>query len=109
MAGRVNILAVLQNPAAEEVRSFTDRRFEFRGFDLVDVYGNISALVNCGGFDKVFAPTELSECGLLTDHAKALRVQMRLREEYPDEHHANCDLWAIWQMRRTPVSAGEET
>jgi hypothetical protein len=44
---------------------------------------------------------------LLTDHAQALRVQKRLRDEYPDEHHADCDVWAIWQMKVGPAINGE--
>lgn len=98
--GQVSILALLQNPTQEEAHSFSDRRFVFRGFDLVELQTGISALVNCGGFDKAFANSDLSECGLLTDYAQALRVQRLLREEYPDEPHADCDLWTIWQMKR---------
>ena len=97
---QVNILAVMQNPAADDVRSIADPRFVFRGFDLVERGGEISALVNCGGFEKAFAPTDLSDSGLLLDHAKALNVQKLLRSEYPDEHHADCDVWAIWQMKK---------
>jgi len=97
---RVNILALLQNPTAEEVQAFNDNRFEFRGFDLVDVQGDISALVNCGGFGKAFQPADLSDCGLVTSHTRAVSIQKLLREQYPDEHHAACDVWAIWQMRR---------
>jgi hypothetical protein len=97
--GQVNIQALHQNPTDEEVRSFSDPRFVFRGFDLVELQTGISALVNCGGFDRVFAAADLSECGLLTDHAQALSVQRRLRGESPDEHHADCDVWAIWQMK----------
>jgi len=104
---RVNVLALLQNPTDDEVRSFSDRRFVFRGFDLVELHTGISALVNCGGFDKAFAPTELSDCGLLADHARALSVQRLLRYEYTDEHHAACDVWAIWQMKERPDSSGE--
>lgn len=104
---RVNVLALVQNPTDDEIRSFNDPRFVFRGFDLVELQTGISALVNCGGFDKVFASTDLSDCGLLADHAKALNVQERLRAEYPDEPHANCDLWAIWQMIYGPQIAGE--
>ena len=52
-------------------------------------------------------PSELSECGLLPYHAKALSVQKRLRDEYPDEHHANCDVWAIWQMKMGPKMTGD--
>jgi hypothetical protein len=105
---RVNVLALMQNPFIAEIWSFIDRRFVFRGFDLVELQTGISALVNCGGFDKVFAPTELSGCGLLSDRAKALSVQQSLRAEYPDEHHADCDLWAVWQMQVRPDSSGEQ-
>jgi hypothetical protein len=103
---RVNVLALLQNPADDEIRSFNDSRFVFRGFDLVELQTGISALVNCGGFDKAFAPTELSDCGLLADHARALSVQQRLRAEYPDEHHADCDVWAVWQLQLCPDNRG---
>lgn len=96
---RVNFLAIMQNPTVEDIRSFTDRRFEFRGFDLVDVHGDISALDNCGGFDKVFSKTDLSDCGLVVDYARATEIHRRLPLEYPDEPHAKCDMWAIWQMK----------
>jgi hypothetical protein len=102
----VNVLALMQNPTDDEVRSFNDGRFAFRGFDLVELQTGISALVNCGGFDRAFAPTELSDCGLLGDHARAMSVQKRLRVEYADEHHADCDLWAVWQMRAGPKMTG---
>jgi len=95
---RANILALMRNPTAAEVGSFTDPRFVFRGFDLVEVGTGVSALVNCSGFDKAFAPADLSDCGLLTNHAKASGVQHLLGAEYPDEPHADCDVWAIWQM-----------
>jgi hypothetical protein len=104
---RVNVLALMQNPTEDEFRSFNDARFAFRGFDLVELQTGISALVNCGGFDRAFAPTELSDCGFLADHARALAVQERLRAEYPDEHHADCDLWAVWQMQVPPARSGE--
>lgn len=97
---RVNVLGAWQNPTMEDVKSFADPRFTFCGFDVVDVCCDVSALLNCGGFDLVFAPTELSECGLLTDHARALEVQQSLRREYPEEHHASCDVWAIWKLQR---------
>lgn len=103
---RANVLALMQNPTTAEFHSFADPRFEFRGFDLVELMTGISALVNCGGFDKAFAPTDLSNCGLLTEHAKALEVRDRLRAEYPDEPHAHCDVWAIWQMIRPSSSGG---
>lgn len=104
---RVNILALMQNPTEANVRSFSDDRFIFRGFDLGELQTGISALVNCGGFNKAFNPADLSECGLLTAHAQALTIRNRLRAEYPDEHHADCDLWAIWQMKASPSLKGE--
>ncbi len=106
---RVNVLALMQNPTEEEFRSFIDPRFVFRGFDLVELATGISALVNCGGvFVKAFSHTDLSECGLLTDYAQAFNVQKLLRAEYPNEPHAECDLWAIWQMKMRPEFAGDQ-
>ena len=98
---------MIQNPTEDEVRSFSDHRFVFRGFDLVELQTGISALVNCGGFPKAFSPADHSDCGLLTDHAKALSVQNLLRAEYPDEPHADCDVWAIWQMTVGTEITGE--
>jgi len=94
---RVNVLAVIQEPAPAELVAFADPRFVWRGFDLIERSGEVSSLVNCGGFPKAFAGSILSECGLLTDQAKALNVQRLLRENYPEETHADCDVWAIWQ------------
>ena len=98
---RANILAICKDPTPIELVTFTDPRFEFRGFDLMGVeWSGISALVNCGGFPQAFSATELSDFGLLTDYEMAVNVQQRLRAEYPDEHHAQCDVWAIWQFKR---------
>jgi hypothetical protein len=98
---RVNVLAVVQSPPGSGLDSFSDPRFVFRGFDLLEVNGgDISALLNCGGFPKAFANTELSDCGLLTNHERTMSVQHVLRQEYPDEHHADCDIWTIWTMNR---------
>src|SRR5436309_3321257 len=104
---RASVLALMQNPTDDELRSFDDTRFAFRGFDLVELQTGISALVNCGGFGRAFAPTELTDCGLLADHARALAVRKRLRAEYPEEPRADCDLWAVWQMQVPPAGNGE--
>ena len=102
-SARTNVLAVIENPAADEIENFRHPDFVFRGFDLLErCGGDVSALLNCGlncgGFDKAFADSELSACGLLTSHPRALEVQRLLCSEYPDEHHADCDVWAIWQL-----------
>jgi hypothetical protein len=96
---RVNVCGLLEEPSAEEVAAFADPRFVFCGFDLVEERTGISALVNCGGFDKAFLGRDLSDRGLLTDYASARAVQTRLRAEYPEEPHANCEVWAIWRNR----------
>lgn len=99
----ITVLALMQNPTDEELGSFSDSRFVFRGFDLMDVQGGNSALVNCGGFPDVFSPADLSDCGLLSDHATALLVQKVLRAKYPDCFDADCDVWAIWQFNDEPA------
>lgn len=96
---QATVLALMQNPTDEEFRSFSDGRFVFRGFDLMDLQGGNSALVNCGGFPEAFSSAELSDCGLLTDHTNALEVQKTLRTEHPGEFDADCDVWAIWQWK----------
>lgn len=93
------MLALMQEPTRADLDLFADSRFTFRGFDLIEKTGSISALVNCGGFDKAISNVDLSTCGLLTDLSAALDAERLLRENYPDEPHANCDLWAIWQMK----------
>jgi hypothetical protein len=93
-----HILGLLDEPTAQEMSAFVDPRFVLRGFDLIEDFSGISALLNCGGFNKAFLGRDLSDCGLLAEYAEARGVQERLRVEYPDEPHADCRLWAIWQM-----------
>jgi hypothetical protein len=92
-----NVLCVFRNPVQQpEAPSFAD--FRFLGYDLVERETSVSALTNCGGFADVFANSELSEVGLLTEFERALDVQRNLRATYPEEHHANCDVWAIFRL-----------
>jgi hypothetical protein len=106
----VNVLALLEEPSADAVASFRDARFEFCGFDLIEEQGSISALTNCGGFDRAFEPSDLSECGLLVDHAKAVAVRQRLRAEYvaghpePEELDATFPRQVAGASRSRPVS-----
>lgn len=90
-----NILCVYRNPATPPPPYKGAVRFEFLGYDLVDVQGSASALTNCGGFPDVFANSELSSKGLLTSHSRALQVQTELRAKHAEERHANCHVWAI--------------
>jgi hypothetical protein len=63
---KLNILGALQNPSVGDVERVVLPGFEFLGFDLLDIHGDVSALTNCGGFTEVFAGRELSARGLLT-------------------------------------------
>ena len=98
--GPVNILAAVRNPESECRNAFGDARFEFSGYDIVDVNADISALTNCGGFPEAFRNEELSEVGLISEFDRAIDIRRSLREHYPDEPHAECDVWALWKMRR---------
>ena len=90
-----NLLCVYRNPEGPPPPYEGLVAFELLGYDLVDVEGGASALTNCGGFPDVFANSELSPKGLLTSHARAVQVQAGLRARYPEEHHADCHVWAI--------------
>ena len=94
----LNILAVLQSPSAQDLEAVDIPGFDFAGFDLLDVCGDVSALTNCGGFDQVFAKAEVSDLGLLRDLGRAYEIQRGLRTAYPAEHHAQCQVWAIWRL-----------
>ena len=74
--------------------------FSFYGYDLIEEGSGVSALNNCGGFEKAFANKYVSEVGLIEDYHLARDIQNRLLEFYPEEIHADCDLWAIWRMDR---------
>jgi hypothetical protein len=92
--GEGNLLCVYRNP--DSPPSYKGRiTFEFLDYDLVDVHGSASALTNCGGFPDVFGNNELSSKGLLTSHGRAFKVQADLRAKHPEEHHADCHVWAI--------------
>ena len=97
---RVNILAIIRNPSEECCSQTFDERFIFQGYDLIDIEGGISAITNCGGFEKAFANEELSSVGLLSTFKRAIEVQNLLKGNYPGEPHANCNIWAFWKMKR---------
>ncbi len=94
----INILAVCLEPSFEVREMYQDSRFEFQGYDLVEA-GSVSAISNCGGFDKAFEASDISEVGLFDTYIFARKTQGLLRKHYPSEHHADCELWAIWKMK----------
>lgn len=94
----IQILAVLREPIEDCAIVKFNSRFRFCGYDLVEDDTIISALTNCGGFDQAFLPNDLSKYGLIDNFDKAKKVQLLLQENYPNEAHAYCTLWAIWKM-----------
>jgi hypothetical protein len=92
-----NLLCVYRNPPSGLALPAGAMNFEFMGYDLVDVQASASALTNCGGFRDVFDNGELSSKGLVASHARAFQVQSALRARHPEEHHANCHVWAIFR------------
>lgn len=71
--------------------------FSFCGFDLADNL-EISAITNCGNyFEKVFTYKDLNEFGLIPNFQLAKKIQVKLMEEYPNEEHAYCALFAVWR------------
>lgn len=94
------ILAVTRKPKIDCKNVFCDQRFKFYGYDLIEDQTIISALTNCDGFDKAFQKVDVSTYGLIEGFDRAKEVQLKLKEEYPNEDHANCALWGIWRMER---------
>jgi len=93
-----NLLCVFRNPPTHPCSQIPGG-FEFIGYDLLDKDASTSAVTNCGGFPEVFSNSELSEKGLFRTHERGREVQHALRKQYPAEHHADCDLWAIFRFQ----------
>jgi hypothetical protein len=95
---RINILGVYRNPETHITTPPASASFSFVGYDLIEEMTQISALNNCGGFPDVFRNDELNQFGLLEDFARATEVRRHLRERYPNESHAGCELYALWRL-----------
>lgn len=92
-----NLLCLFKNPVTEPLPPPGPPGFRYEGCDVVDVHGDISALTNCGGFPRAFSNAELTSHGLLASLDRAREVQRALLEHYPDEHHADCDVWSVFR------------
>ena len=89
------LLCVYRSPSTVPLLPSDLQTFRFRGFDLVEAASGTSALTNCGGWPEL-DNSELSKCGLIEDHKRALQLQKILKKNHPEELHADCDLWAIY-------------
>ena len=58
------------------------------------------------GWEGVFAGEEPLPFGLLTDLSRANAVREALRTAHPGEHHAQCDVWAVWRLIARPRRRG---
>jgi hypothetical protein len=94
---RHQVLAVAREPAEEQVLAARLSGFRFLGYELIEEATSISALTNCGGFDNAFAPADLSEYGLILTAGHAREIQRSLADLFPNEHHAECAVWAVWR------------
>jgi len=99
---RRNVLGVYRNPDCHIAQPPGQGNFVFMGYDLVEEVTQVSALTDCGGFPKAFSNQELSPQGLIQDYGRAVQVRVALAEAYPKEHHAQCELYAIWRLNELP-------
>jgi hypothetical protein len=95
---RRNLLGLYRNPAKHISTSPSNRDFIFVGYDLIEEATQISALTNCGGFPDAFSNGELNCCGLIPEFERASKVKRLLVEKYPEEAHADCEVYAIWRL-----------
>ena len=95
---RRNLLGLYRNPLGHISTSPSNREFDFVGYDLIEDATQISALTNCGGFPEAFSNEELNSHGLISQFERASEVKRLLIEKYPEEAHADCEMYAIWRL-----------
>jgi len=95
----VQILAIIVRPEIEpDYYLEREGKFDFCGYDLVELQTCISAITNCGAsFKKAIAYEKLNKYGLISTYREAVLTQCNLNENYPDENHAYCELIEIWR------------
>jgi len=98
---RKNLLCVFRNPSEEPKVPAEIAAVELLGYDILDTEACASALSNCGGFPEVFRNEELTQHGLIASLKRANEIRTNLRNMHPEEHHADCDVWAIFRLPST--------
>ena len=89
-----NLLCVYRNPPHPPPPCTGPVNFEFLGYDLVDVQASASALTNCGGFRTSSTGRTLVQRMADVTRPRA-SGSIRAARGYPEEHHANCHVWAM--------------
>ncbi|WP_034058536.1 hypothetical protein [Lacinutrix jangbogonensis] len=92
-----NLLAVIKEPTKEKADLSTT--YDFIGYDLIGIGGDVSALTNCGGFDETFLPNDLNAYGLISEYDKAKKILKELPINNPEEQHADCNLYEVWRHK----------
>lgn len=93
---RFNLLAVVIEPETDCSLIRLDN-YDFIGYDLIDQYYTTGALTNCGGFDETFLPCDLNHFGLIDNFTQAYAIKKRLKENNPQEEHADSNVIAVWR------------
>lgn len=95
------ILLIIVRPDIDRIDEYTVHdiaTYEFCGYDLVEMGTYISAITNCGAeFDNVIEYGKLSEFGLIPNYLHAIKTQILLRNNYPDQNHAHCEVVEVWR------------
>jgi hypothetical protein len=92
----LNIVGCVRSPSFD-MSNMKWEGFSFLGYELLDQENAISALTNCGGFPDVFRNDELSDRGLVKSFDRAAEIRRDLKQFHPEEHHADCNIWAIFR------------
>jgi hypothetical protein len=90
-----NLLCVFRNPEAQPKPPLDPVRFEFLGYDLVDVHGAVSPITNCGGFPDIFRGSELNTYGLIGSLSRAREIQNAMFAKYKGESHSETHVWGV--------------
>jgi hypothetical protein len=107
---RRNILGLYRNPEAHIAVAPAPGNFNFIGYDLIEEQTQISAVTNCGGFPDVFRNEELNGFGLIDGFDRAREIRRLLVERHPEEHHARCEMYAVWRLNESePVSPAKSS
>ncbi len=95
------ILLIIVRPDVERVNDNIVQditAFEFCGYDLVEMDTYISAITNCGAtFENAIEYGNLNEFGLISNYSVVVTTQIKLRDNYPYENHADSEIVEVWR------------
>lgn len=95
------VLLIIVRPDVDLIDEFIVKdiaTFDFCGYDLVEMNTCISAINNCGAnFDNAIDYGNLNEYGLMSNYLDTVKAQILLRNNYPDENHAYCEVVEVWR------------